>query len=152
MIRITSLRKGDVVKLVKSTSYENEVRYAVVIDLLNDGTNTFIEMLEYKKNYNNIDVELKVYKGTDDVSIFPTDQSEVEEYFNEMLKRLEKNISDKREELQKMINGLEKAKEFTSGELSKKLTTPAYAEESQPEFDKKLAEKEEQIRKLQEVN
>ena len=152
MIRITSLRKGDVVKLVKSSSYDNEVFHAVVIDMLNGGAKAFIEMLEYKKSYGKIEAQIKLYQGTDDVSIFPTDQKEVKNYFDEALMRLENDIEDDRKKLQEKIDGLAKAREFASGELCKKLTSPDYIEESQTEFDKRLAEKNDQILRLQQTN
>ena len=56
VIKITSLVKGDTVKIIKSEYSSNEIRYGVVIDLMNDGTKTFIEMLEYQESYNDVDV------------------------------------------------------------------------------------------------
>ena len=50
VIKITSLKKGDVVKMIESGYSSPESYFAVVLDLLNDGENTYIELLKYKKN------------------------------------------------------------------------------------------------------
>jgi hypothetical protein len=138
VIRITNLKKGDCVKIIDSSYSTREVKFGVVIDLLNDGKNTFIEMLEYKKNYNDINVDYKVYKGDDDIAIFPTEIGEVEEYLNDSLKAMKNKIKEKNEELEKLNKGYVKAKDFVSGELQKKLTVVDYKEITQKEYNHKI--------------
>ena len=151
VIKITNLKKGDVVKMIADGGYSSpEIFYAVVLDLLNDGENTFIEMLQYKKNYSSVKAEIKLFKGTDDISLFPTTTDEVKEYFESAIKQTEDDIEFKKEELQKKIDGLEKAKEFASGELSKKLSEVEYSEMQQEKYDAIKAEKQERLKELSE--
>jgi hypothetical protein len=149
VIKITSLKKGDVVKIIDSSSYNTEVSFAVVLDLMNDGENAFIEFLKYKKSYNSVDAEIKIYKGTEDLSLFPTNIEELKENFNNTIENLNNKIEEKKEELQKMIVGRDKAKEFISGELSKTLSEVEFSEIEQSKFIQLQKEKEEKIKELE---
>lgn len=151
VIKITSLKKGDVVKLIESNYSSPESYFAVVLDLLNDGENTFIELLKYKNNFGYVNAEIKLYKGGDNVSLFPTDISELQEHFDGSIKSIEKDIENKKDELQKKIDGLAKVKEFVSGELQKKLTMVDYKEITQEQFNQIKQEKEVKIKELMEV-
>ena len=149
VIKITSLKKGDVVKMVESNYSSIESYYAVVLDMLNDGENTFIELLRYKKRYDEVDAEIKLYKGTDDISLFPTSLYELKEHFESSIKCIEKSINDDKEKLQKKIEGLNKAREFVSGELSKTLTEVEFSEIEQSKFIQLQKEKQERIKELE---
>lgn len=89
VIKITELLVGDVVKIVDESYSTIEIKYGVVIDILNDGSKTFIQVAQYKKTYSDtIDCELKTYKGQSELNIFPTTPEEVKEYFQGALKRI----------------------------------------------------------------
>lgn len=151
VIKITSLKKGDVVKMIESSSYSSpESYYAVVLDMLNDGENTYLELLKYKKSYGDVDAEIKLYKGTDDISLFPTSIEEIKEHFEDCISKIEKGIEDDKEKLQKKIEGLNKAKDFISGELSKNLTVVEFSEIEQSKFLQIQREKQEQLKALTE--
>lgn len=149
VIKITNLKKGDVVKKISTRYQEAEISYAIVLDMMNDGENTFIEMLEYEKSYSDIKSTIKVYKGGDDLSIFPADIEEVKEYMQDTLKSIEQKIEDKKEELQKLISGLGKAKEFISGELSRELSSPEYKELTQKDYDQHKEDREARLKEFQ---
>lgn len=151
VIKITNLKKGDVVKKIGTRYQEAEISYAIVLDMMNDGENTFIEMLEYEKSYGDIKSTIKVYKGGDDLSIFPADIEEVKEYMQDTVKGIEQKIEDKKEELQKLIDGLGKAKEFVSGELSRELSSPEYKELTQRDYDQQKADREARLKELQQA-
>jgi hypothetical protein len=136
VIKITNLKKGDVFKIVDTIYGSPDVNYGVVIDLLNSGHSTYVEVLQYRKNYGEMDCKIKLLKGDENVDIFPCEISEVEEYLKEAVEYNEKSIKEMREKLQKKIDANERAKDFISGELSKKLTKVSYEEISQIEFDK----------------
>jgi len=136
VIQITNLKKGDVFKKISDTSYGGKVLYGIVMDLLNDGVNTFIEVLEYEKSYDEIKAEIKVYSGKDDMAIFPTEVEELKEYFESTIKSLEENVEEAKKKLNEDIKAIEKAKEFMTGELSKKLSKVEFKEISQEGFDK----------------
>lgn len=150
VIKITSLKKGDVVKMIESTYSTPESYYAVVLDMLNDGEKTYLELLKYKKSYNSVNAEIKLYEGTTDISLFPTSIEELKEHFGDCIKSIEREIIDDKEKLQKKIESLEKAKEFTSGELSKTLSEVEYSEIEQSKFIQLQREKQEKLKALSE--
>ena len=143
VIKITSLVKGNVVKIIDdSSSYSTDIKYGVVIDLMNDGSKTFLEILEYKKSYGNVSAEIKLYSGDKELNLFPASVDEVKEYFETTLSYISKSIEQDKENLQKKINGFEKAKQFVSGELSKNLLETSFVEMTQADFDAKKMERE----------
>ena len=146
VIRIVNLKVGDVFKKVRDDSYGNEVVYGVVVDLMNDGVNTFIEVIEYAKNYDEMKGEIKVYSGKKDVAVFPTKVDEVREHFGSVIKSLEEGVEKDKKKLSDDIKAIEKAKEFMTGELSKKLSEIEFEEMSQKKFDEtnKLKERVEE--------
>ena len=143
VIKITSLVKGNVVKIIDdSSSYSTDIKYGVVIDLMNDGSKTFLEILEYKKSYGDVSAEIKLYSGDKELNLFPASVDEVKEYFETTLSYISKSIEQDKENLQKKINGFEKAKQFVSGELSKNLLETSFVEMTQADFDAKKMERE----------
>jgi len=149
VIKITSLTKGNIVKLIDTNYSSKEVKYGIVTDLLNDGEKTFIELLEYKKNYDSVSSDIKIYEGTDELALFPAKIDEVQEYFNSAIEGLERTIKEKKEELLKLENGHKKAIEFSSGELEKKLSEASFEEVSQEDYNHKKELKEQQLKELQ---
>ncbi len=148
VIKITSLKKGDVVKMLDKTYSSIETKYAVIIDLLNDGENTFIQLLQYNVSYSEIKAEIKTYKGSDDLSLFPTTKDEVEEYFSRAVESVDDKIEEKKVELQKLIEANQKAKQFISGELSKTLTEVEYKEQTQDQYNQIKVDKENKVKEL----
>lgn len=135
VIKITNVKKGDILKIAKEEYSSVELYYGVVIDLLNTGSKSYITILQYKKSYGDISAEIKTFKGTEDLSIFPAEINEVKEYFEEAVNKLEKTIEEDKEKLQTKIDAVNKAKEFISGELSKTLSVVDYQEITQKEFN-----------------
>lgn len=135
VITITSLSKGNVVKIIDTTYSQPEIKYAVVLDLMNDGTNSFVELIEYKKSYSKLDAEIKIYEGDTELALFPCEPDEVKEFFGKTIDSLKKDIDNKKEELFKLEESCKKAEEFVSGELQQKLTKASYAEITQDEFN-----------------
>lgn len=141
VIKITSLVKGNVVKIIeKEYSDSYKTCYGVVLDLLNSGTKTFLQILKYEKSYNEIKGEIKTYSGEDDLTIFPSSPEEVKEFFSGSLFSVEKSIEEDKKKLQEKIEALEKAKMFASGQLSKTLSEPEFSEITQVEFNTKRQE------------
>jgi len=134
-IKITSLRKGDVVKILDKTYPDIQVKYGVVLDLLNDGEKTFIQMLQYKIGYSDVEAEIKIYEGLQNLSIFPINKEEVIEYFKDTIKKMDIEIEIAKKDLQKSIEANEKAKLFVSGELSKTLSEVEFKTQTQEEYN-----------------
>jgi len=138
ILKITSLKKGDVVKMVEEDDNNIKMTYCIVIDLLNEGSSTYIEFLQYKRNSwsNVIDIENKIYSGTNDLKLFPSSIQELENYFGNLVQKLSNEIKEKEEELSKKKLNLKKVEALISGELSKKLASVSYEEISQEDYDK----------------
>ena len=149
VVKLVNLKKGDIFKLVKADAYNSGITYNVVVELYNDGENSFIEVLQYEKNYDEIRADHKVFAGTDDISIFPATIEEVAVYFKEALKSLEKSIEEDKENLEKKIVACEKGKEFVKGELSKKIQEAEFSEQTQEKYKSEKALKESKIEALE---
>jgi hypothetical protein len=140
VLRVTALKKGDVVKLIEKEYSSNEIYYAVVIDMLNTGKETFLQLLQYKTQYGDISASIKTYDGTKDIALFPATIEEVQEHFESAIKSMKTKIEDKKKELQKEQDALVKLEGFVDGELSKKLTTASFEEITQETYNKRVEE------------
>ena len=149
VIRITNLKRGDCVKIISKDYSSKKVKFGVVIDLMNDGKSTFIEMLEYKKDWSSVETDYVIYGGDDDIAMFPVEPGEIEEFLNDTVKSMQKKIKEKNEELEVLNKGYLKAKEFVSGELQKKLTRVDFKEIPQKDYDKKVKQLQEQAVELE---
>jgi len=148
VIKLVNLKKGDVFKQVDAETYSNGISYNVVIELYNDGENSFIEVVNYTKSYDDVSAKHKVFKGTDDMSIFPATVQEVSEYFSEAISKLEESIEEDKESLSKKITAVAKAKEFAKGEMSKKIQEAEFKEQTQGEYVSAKAIKEAKLKEL----
>lgn len=138
VIRITNLRKGDTVKRIEEQTYGGaKVQYGVVVDLLNNGDRTFIQLMEYEKNYSSVTCAVKIISDKDDVALFPVEPDEVREYLDEAIVNMEAQVKTKQDEVSKLQEGVAKAKEFVSGETARQLTMAAFKELPQGEFEEK---------------
>lgn len=140
VIKITSLVQGSVVKILEKDYSSYTTYYGIVIDLLNSGSKTFIQILRYKQSYGSIDAEIKTYTGEEDLNIFPAKVEEVEAFFADTLKSVKRKVEDKKRDLQKEVEALEKLEEFVSGEKQKELLEASYTSLTQEEYDRKLKE------------
>jgi len=142
VIKITELKKGDVVKIIEEEYSSNAIYYGVVIDLLNTGSKSFIQIVRYKKVYSDIKADVILINGEKDIALFPATPDEIKEHLSASISSIEKDIDKEKEELQKKIEALEKAKQFVSGETSKQLTEPSFTEMTQIDFNNEKKEKE----------
>ena len=107
IIRITELSKGNIVKMVEESSYSGaDVHYAVVMDILNDGDKTFVELLKYKKSYSSVELEQKTISGDKDVTLFPATPEDLHQHIKSIEQTLREQIQDKRDEASKKENAL----------------------------------------------
>lgn len=145
VIRIVSLRVGDIYKRYSDSSYDNSCFYGIVKSIDNNGQQTFIHAIEYKKSYSQMEASVYIMRGDKDVSIFPTTLEEFKNEFKSVLdstskeiEKLEKQIKDKQillVDTQKLIDGT----------FLTELQTPEYREMSQSDFNLKLQAKNESI-------
>ena len=128
VLTITSLNKGDMVKMIEESGYSNpEVRFAIVTDIMNSGEKTFVEMLVYRKSYNSVDAEVKLYSGEKELHLFPTTVEEAQDFMEDTVKYLEKDLKEQRQNVQKKEEAVAKLKDFISGELTKKIQPATFA-------------------------
>lgn len=138
VLRVTSLTIGNVVKIIETKYSDPEIRYAIVLDLLNSGSETFVQFLIYTKSYNSVTAEIKTYSGSKDLSLFPATIDEVSTYFGDTVKNLEREIKKEEKDLADKIIALGKVKQFAEGELSKKLSETSFEELTQAEYEDKV--------------
>lgn len=140
VIRITNLKKGDIYKRYEDSSYSSSLYYGLVKDIKNNGEETFIEAIEYKKSYSSIDADLKIFSGSKDLAIFPATLDEVQEEFGSVIQKLEKEIIEKQKEIANKTKCIEDTNKLLSGQMSKMVQSAEYKELTQAEFNqKKLA-------------
>lgn len=140
VIRITKLVKGDVVKLFKDENYGDKIKYAIVMDVVNDGEKTFVEFMVYNKSYGEVKPEVLVLSGKDDdYSIFPATQEELNADFEYAIERIKNDIEEKLDTVAKSKKMLKDTEAFVSGETSKKLTSPEFNEITQLEYQQEKA-------------
>ncbi len=141
VIKIVNLKVGDAFKQITDEYSSVHTYHGVVIDLLCSGEKTFITILRYKVSYSSISAEILTYSGDTDLNLFPCTIEELQSYLSDAIKSLEKDIIKTKEILQNDIVALEKAREFVSGELSKKLSVMSYKEISYDTYNNQKQER-----------
>lgn len=142
VIRITNLQQGDIYKRFDDSSYSNDVKYGIVRAVYNDGEKTYVEAVEYKKSYRDLEASIYVIRGDNDVSIFPATIEEIQEEFEDALSGIESAIADKKEEIKKLEAAADTTRQLVSGELQQKLQAPLFKEMTQAEYNQKVRERE----------
>lgn len=140
VIRIVNLKVGDIYKRYEDSSYSSGLYYGLVKDIKNNGEQTFIEAIEYKKSYSSISADLKIYSGEKDLAIFPATLDEIQEEFSSVVSSLEKEIKQNEEEISKKKKCIIETNKLLSGELSKMLQSAEYKVMTQSEFNQRKLE------------
>ena len=139
VIRVTNIAAGDVYKRF-DTGYDDRVYYGVVRNVHNDGEVAIVEAIEYRKSYNDLEVNLKVLTGTKDYNLFPADPSELDKELGGIVGRKEREIEKKHEEVRKLEAEIAEVKRLISGETLTDLKAMSYVELSQKAFEAKKLE------------
>ena len=135
VIRVINLKAGDIYKRYSDSSYDTSCFYGIVKRINNNGEKTFIESIEYKKSYNSISADFKVWGGDKEVDIFPTTLDEIQEEFGNVITMLEKEIEDKKKEIENKKKCIAETQLLLSGELSDKLQTAEFKEMTQGAYN-----------------
>ena len=138
VIRIVNLQQGDLYKRFDDSSYSKQTFYGIVQNIYNDGEKTFIESVEYKTNYGDIEASIYVIRGDADVSIFPATLEEVETEFARCEQNTVKKIKEKEEEIIKLNKVLQTTKDLVSGQLQAKLQQATFKTVTQAEYNEKV--------------
>ena len=149
ILRITELQKGNVVKYIDKTYSTIEAHFGIVTDLYNSGNETFIQMLLFKKSYNDVTGEVKLFNGSADLALFPATIEEVRADMAGALKGLKEKIDTGEKELLNKREAYLAAESFISGELSDQLTEASFETLTTEEY--KEEEKIKQIEAIKEA-
>jgi len=141
VIRVTKISPGDVYKRFEESSYSNSTFYGIVKNVHNDGENTVIEALEFKKSYSSLDINYKIFtNNTEDLAIFPATLEEMQIEVDGIEEKKKKEIKDKYEEIKKLEAEIDDVRKIRSGELMQGLKEMSYKELGQAEYDQKKLE------------
>jgi hypothetical protein len=134
VIRVINLKVGDVYKRFDDSSYSRSTYYGIVKGINNNGEQTFLETIEYKKEYSTINADMKIYRGDEDLAIFPTTIDEIKDEFESVVKSLEKEIIKKQEEIDSKRKCIVETELLLSGELQNKLQSADFKSMTQAEY------------------
>ena len=131
IVKITNLQKGNLVKKVTKETYGTKfnLSFCIVKDILNDGSNTFLQLLEYEIGYDEIKPKIGIYGSESEImelSLFPATTEEATPYFNDIIDRLKQIVVRKEDELSKSKLLLESAKTFLNDVTNNLITIPEY--------------------------
>lgn len=138
VIRITNIQKGNLYKRFEESG--DYTYFGVVTDVLNDGSNTIITATEYRKSWGDMNVENKVIRGEKEFVIFPATIEDFQMEFKDVISKKQREIECHKEEIVKAEKTIEITQKLLSGELQKELSTPAFKEFTQDEFNQKIKE------------
>jgi len=147
VVRIVNLKVGDMYKRYNDSSYDNANYYGIVRAINNDGENTFIEAIEYKKSYSTIEANFTVWRGDKDISIFPATIEEIKDEFEGVSKKIEKEISELEGKIEEKRKCLAETSMLLSGELQNTLQVVDSKSMSQAEY-RTLKEKRAELLEL----
>lgn len=140
VIRITSVKAGDVYKRFADSDYDDKVYYGVVKSVHNDGEKAIIEAVEYCYKYSDISVEYKIINGTKDVTIFPSSPDELNLELEKARKAQVKKIEAAQEQIETSNRLIEEIDGLVSGKTLQNLQAMSYKELTQADYEtKKLA-------------
>lgn len=100
VVTITSFKRGDVYKRVDSDAYsEPKLRFGVVTDVMNNGTDAAIAALEYHLSYTGVSIVEKVYDGSKPAALYPAQPEEVRTHVDELRKAADTKVEAARKAL-----------------------------------------------------
>jgi queuine/archaeosine tRNA-ribosyltransferase len=136
VVKITSLKIGNVIKIMEKEYADTyKTVYGVVLDMQNNGKETFVTILKYVANYQKIEASIQTYSGTCDLNIFPTTTEEVRKSLHSTIEAIKRKIVDDEKELADKKASLAEAIKFVEGEKSKQLSEASFTEISQTEYE-----------------
>lgn len=135
IVRITSLKKGDVYKRLETTSYSSpKLFFGTVTDVLNNGEQSSIIALEYDSSYSSVEVNTKVFASDTELALFAADPREYADHLDkleEAAKRAAKNAYDAYTKADDIVDRVVQLRdlELTAAETTNVLTGAVVADE-----------------------
>lgn len=126
IIQIVSLKTQDTYKRLYKQygSSDPELRYGVVTDVLHNGENAAITVLEFSKAYDgSVNLESKVFSTDQTLELFPARPDELRSYFQDLVTSAERDLQKKEMEVLQKRDNLSQAKALLLDE-TRMLTYP----------------------------
>ena len=131
-IRVIDLQKGTVYKrIVKDYSDKYEVKYGVVLDIMN-GDKTFIDVVEVKKSYGDVKFDFTVLGEKSDLNMYPTTKEELAEHFKGVEESIKESIAKAKDEVADKERGLAMFQDLAKNRFAKIQNTAFAPLELQP--------------------
>lgn len=131
-IRVIDLQKGTVYKrIVKDYSDKYEVKYGVVLDIMN-GDKTFIDVVEVKKSYGDVKFDFTVLGEKSDLNMYPTTKEELAEHFKGVEESIKESIAKAKDEVAAKEKGLAMFQDLAKNRFAKIQNTAFAPLELQP--------------------
>ena len=131
-IRVIDLQKGTVYKrIVKDYSDKYEVKYGVVLDIMN-GDKTFIDVVEVKKGYGDVKFDFTVLGEKSDLNMYPTTKEELAEHFKGVEESIKESIAKAKDEVAAKEKGLAMFQDLAKNRFAKIQNTAFAPLELQP--------------------
>jgi hypothetical protein len=95
VVSIVRLHPGDVYKRVESGySGDASLRFGVVQDTMNNGTDAAVTAIEWKAEYAAVVTEIKVFDGSSPAAIFPATPDEIESFLIDLEKSAQQAVEN----------------------------------------------------------
>ena len=126
IVRVTSLKKGDVVKLLEDSSYSTELKFGIVQDVLNNGEKSVIQLLTLKNSYGDLDLELKTFTDKKELTVFPATTDELKSQFSGDLESAKRKVDEAKNTYLRKNEAYQIAEKLISGKMSLELTNSQF--------------------------
>ena len=127
VVRVVSLKPGDVYKRLADAYGDPKMHYGVVTAVLNNGSKTAITAVEYEAGYGSMTATAKTFTDKSDVAIFPATPEEVSVHVRDLLDSAERGVEMAERALHDKREALTQARAVVEMFEAKTLTSPEIA-------------------------
>lgn len=125
VVTITSFKPGDVYKRVETDySGATSLRFGVVQDVMNNGSDAAFTAIEYRPEWNSVVVDLKVYDGTRPAALYAATPEEVQHHLSELLEVSQRRVNEATDALTKATEARDRVLEVMRRVDGSGLTAP----------------------------
>lgn len=126
IVRIVSLKPGDVYKRLEESSYGGAtMQIGIVSEVLNNGDRCAVTAIEYKGSYGGVEVETRVFTDKANVTLFPATPDEVHAHLDDLTKAAERKAEKAEAELRSAREVVVRVREITRNAENATLTAAA---------------------------
>lgn len=126
IITITDLVKGNVVKIIDTKYSDKKLKFGIVTDILRDNNDCYVTIITFEVGYGKVEIETKVFAGSDSSAIFPASKEEVNAEFSRIENSLLGKLREKEKELAEYKSNYELAKKFLNDYSATGLSSPQF--------------------------